>query len=184
LKGAEQRLKTGLKPDLGSAVSLCINPWEVERIGNGSIGFSSQHGVAIFRCTYKHWRELVQSARWKRLCREGVRPLRLLCEGIEINTPESLKALTVKKLTTPFTVFTMHEKRSNQLAAGKGSYREIRADEKDSEKVLSRDERSCVDIEYLAEVFQKDAVSLFVKRWFDLITAIAHKSATLFQVGR
>lgn len=181
-RGVEQRLKTGLELDPGSAVSLCIDPWETERIGKGSIGFSSQDGVAIFHCTYKRWRALVQSTQWNRLCREGVRPLRLLCKGVEINTPETLKALTVKKLATPLTVFTMYEKRSNKSAAGKGNYRANRADEKDSEKVPSRAERSVTDIEHWAKVFQKDAVSLFVKKWFDLMTTIAHKSATLIQV--
>ena len=175
LKGVEQRLKAGLKPDPGSAVSLCISPWEAERIGNGSIGFSNQHGVAIFQRTYKRWRALLQSARWKRLCREGVRPLRLLCEGVKINAPETLKALTVKKLGTPFAVFTMHEKRSVQSPAAKWNDKQIRAEEKDSEKILSRTEGSDSDIEQLVEVFQKDAVSLFEKKWFDLMTAIAHK---------
>jgi transaldolase len=184
LKGVEQRLKAGLKPDPGSAVSLCLSPVEAERIGNGSIGFSSQHGVAIFRRIYDRWRALVQSPRWRRACRDGVRPLRLLCEGFENNSPDSLKALTVKKLPAPFMLFSMHEKRSTPSIKNKWNYGPTQTDEKDSEKILSPTEGSGVDIEHLAEVFQKDAVSLFVKKWFDLMTAIAHKSATLIQVGR
>ena len=184
LKGVERRIKAGLKPDPGSAVSFYTSAWEAERIGKGSIGNGRQHGVDIFQRTYNHWRTAVQSPRWKRVCRDAARPIRLLCEGSEINTPDWLKALSVKKLASPFTVFTLHEKRSNPSKKNKGNDSPIQTDEKESDEALSCVVRAGIHIDHMAEVFQKDAVSIFEKGWFDVMTAIARKSAALIQAGR
>jgi len=183
LKGVEQRLRAGLKPDISSVVSLNAGRWDAERLERGTDDVGKSLGFAIFQRTYERWQALFHSPRWERACLGGAQPLRFQCIGIEFDTPEIPKALTMNTRLAQLTVFTMSETPADQSVGAERCARPTLSDNNDSDRVTSRFFLSGEDIDSLAEMFQKDAVSLFVKEWFDLMTAIARKSAALTMIG-
>jgi len=182
LKGAEQRIGPGVKPDSCSAVSLNMRRWDSEHLKIALDTPGNPLGVAIFQCIYNRWRAIFQSPRWERASRGGARPLHLLCMGIGSHTPEKLKALTANTAVAPLTVFTMRAPPPDRSTGDGSRTRQMPTDPNEGDTVISRFVGSGGGIDALADQFQNDAVSSFVNGWCNLLTAIACKSATLIQV--
>jgi transaldolase len=178
-KGVEQRIVAGFSPDIRSVATLNISRWDAENIKKLSDGFSKPLGLAIARYTYDLWREHLHSPRWERACIAGARPLRLLWKGIEPDTSETMKVLGVDTLPALFKTVTIFEALENQSAGDGKIPKLMTAGGRDCGTVISRFVETGIDIDTLADAFQKDALSSFVKGWLELMTAVASKSAAL-----
>ena len=78
LRGIERRIEAGLDPRVESIASLFVSRWDVAVRQEVSPALHNRLGIAIAMRTYKAYRDLLASERWKKLARAGARPQRLL----------------------------------------------------------------------------------------------------------
>jgi transaldolase len=89
LRGIERRIDAGLKPVVGSVVSLFVSRWDAAVMGKVPAALRNQLGIAMARRTYKAYRTLLSSPRWQRVYNAGARPQRLLWASTGTEDPEA-----------------------------------------------------------------------------------------------
>ena len=110
LRGIERRLAAGLDPISESVASLFISRWDVTAKERISPQFHNRLGIAIAMRTYKAYRDLLASKRWRKLAAAGARPQRLLWASTGTKDPAARDTLYVEALTAPDTINTIPEK--------------------------------------------------------------------------
>src|SRR5271169_1595482 len=109
LRGIERRIDAGLKPDVGSVASVFVSRWDAAVKDRVPESLSNKLGLAVSRRTYKAYRALLSSERWRRVYNFGARPQRLLWASTGTKDPQASDTLYVKALAAPFTVNTIPE---------------------------------------------------------------------------
>jgi transaldolase len=129
--------------------------------------------------TYKAYRDMLDSDRWRRLANEGARPQRLLWASTGTKDPAASDVLYVRALAAPFTVNTLPEK--TLLAFGDhgvvGDF--LPSDGGNVEEVVARFVEAGVDVDSLAARLQQEGADAFVASWDELIENIGHKTSAL-----
>jgi transaldolase len=180
LRGIERRVDVGLEPFVGSVASVFVSRWDtahesVER----PAPLHNQLGIAMAKRTYKAYREMLDSDRWRRLANEGARPQRLLWASTGTKDPEASDVLYVRALAAPLTVNTVPEK--TLLAFGDhgvvGDF--LPTDGGDAEQLIARFEAFGVDLDALAARLQAEGAHSFVTSWDELMNNIAQKAGAL-----
>ena len=69
MRGIERRIAAGLDPKVASVASLFVSRWDVAIHDRVPQHLRNRLGIAIARRTYKAYRGLLASARWKSLAR-------------------------------------------------------------------------------------------------------------------
>jgi transaldolase len=179
LRGVERRIEAGLDPRVGSVASLFISRWDKAVSGKLPDALRNRLGIAIGQRTYRAYRELLASARWKKLADAGARPQRLLWASTGTKDPTASDTLYVAALAAPDTINTMPEKTLQAWAAHGDFAHAMQADGADAEAVLARFAQAGIDIDALALQLQRDGAQAFVKSWKELLQRIAEKSAAL-----
>src|SRR5208337_3320819 len=136
LRGIERRIEAGLNPDVGSVASLFISRWDAAVVGKVPPSLVNTLGIAMGQRSYKHYSQLMSSARWRRAFNAGARPQRLLFASTGTKDPKASDVLYVEGLTAPLTVNTMPEKTLKAFADHGKVGDELRADGGNSEIVL------------------------------------------------
>ncbi|MHB8347752.1 MAG: transaldolase [Acidiferrobacterales bacterium] len=181
LRGIERRIAAGLDPKVDSVASLFISRWDVAVKDRVTRPLRNRLGIAIAKRTYRAYRELLASARWKRLSDAGARPQRLLWASTGTKDPDVPETLYIEALAAPDTINTLPEKTLLSFA-GRGSVSTVLADDGgDAEAVIANFTRAEVDVEALASGLQHDGALSFTGSWKDLMKSIASKSAQLRQ---
>src|SRR2546427_6248693 len=67
MRGIERRLATGLDPRVDSVASLFVSRWDVAVKGVVPQELRNRLGIAVAKRTYKAYRGLLASPRWRRL---------------------------------------------------------------------------------------------------------------------
>ena len=181
LRGIERRIAAGLKPNIGSVASIFVSRWDAAVKGKVPDALCNQLGIAIAQRTYTAYRDLLSSPRWQRANNAGARPQRLLWVGTETKDPESSKDFYIKALAAPFTINSMSESVLNALADHGEIGTLMPADGGDCEAELIRFAQAGIDVDALADELQNEEVASSIKSWFELMSAIASKSAALVQ---
>ena len=96
LCGIERRIAAGLRPDVGSVASLFISRWDSAVMGNVPEALSDQLGIAVGKCAYKAYCDLMASPRWQRAFNAGARPQRLLFASTGTKDPKASDVLYIK----------------------------------------------------------------------------------------
>ena len=78
LRGIERRIAAGLDPRVGCVASIFVSRWDVAVKDKVPAGLRNRLGIAIAMRTYKAYRDLLASRRWRKLAAAGTRPQRLL----------------------------------------------------------------------------------------------------------
>ena len=78
MRGLERRLAVGLTVDVESVASIAVGPWDVMVKEEVSSPFHNRLGIAMAMRTYRTYRELLASDRWRVLAEAGARPQRLM----------------------------------------------------------------------------------------------------------
>ena len=78
LRGIERRLAAGLNPRVASVASLFVSRWDKAVSDTVPADLRNRLGISIAARTYKAYRELLASPRWRTLAAAGARPQRLL----------------------------------------------------------------------------------------------------------
>jgi transaldolase len=177
LRGIERRLAAGLDPRVGSVASLFVSRWDVAVKDKVPAELRNQLGIAAAGSTYRVYRELLASPRWRRLADAGAQPQRLLWASTGSKDPEASDTLYVEALAAPDTINTLPE--STLLAfAEHGTLRGTMAEDgRAAEAMLASFAQVGIDIEALARQLQLEGARSFVTSWQQVLQRIADKGA-------
>src|SRR5258708_11895413 len=129
--------------------------------------------------TYKAYRDLLASPRWKKLEAAGARVQRLLWGSTGTKDPAASDVLYVEALAAPDTIDTIPEKTLLAFADHGKVGAPMREDGGDAEKVIAEFRRAGIDDDALAARLQREGVETFAKSWNDLMERIAEKRRPL-----
>jgi transaldolase len=179
LRGIERRLEAGLDPNVGSVASLFISRWDVASNQQLPDELHNKLGIAVGQQTYRAYRQMLDSARWKKLAAAGAMPQRLLWASTGTKDPSASDTLYVSALAAPDTVNTIPEKTLNAFADHGSLHGVMNTNGGDADATLAKITEAGVDIDVLALKLQQDGADAFVKSWKHLIQGIADKAREL-----
>ena len=179
LRGIERRIAAGLDPRVASAASLFVSRWDKAVGDKVPADLKNRLGIAIAGRTYRAHRELLASARWRKLAAAGARPQRLLWASTGTKDPKASDTLYVEALAAPDTINTIPEKTLHAFAEHGRISGLMAEDGGDAEAVLTHFQQADIDIRALASQLQHDGVQAFVESWNELLTRIADKRRAL-----
>ncbi len=183
LRGIERRIAAGIDPRVRSVASLFISRWDKAVIEKVPKDLQNRLGIAIATRTYKAYRDLLASTRWKKIADAGGQPQRLLWASTGTKDPAASDILYIKALAAPDTITTMPEK--TLLAfADHGEVGEVLPMEGgDAEEVIGQFSNAGIDDSHLAATLQREGAESFDKSWKDLLDCIGSKISALKAAG-
>ena len=179
LRGIERRIAAKLDPQIASVASLFVSRWDKAVSDKVPQELRNQLGIAIGRRTYRAYRELLASPRWRTLAAAGARPQRLLWASTGTKDPSAPDTLYVEALAASDTIDTIPEKTLRAFAEHGELKGAMAVDGGDAESALVRFAQAGIDVDALALQLQRDGAKAFVKSWKELLARIADKSAAL-----
>jgi transaldolase len=184
MRGIERRLAAGLDPRVDSVASLFVSRWDVAVKDVVPQELRNRLGIAVAKRTYKAYRGLLASPRWRALAGAGARTQRLLWASTGTKDPLASDTLYIEALAAPDTINTIPD-RTLLAFAEHGHVRGVMpVDGGDAEVTLAHFRRIGVDDVALATRLQREGTASFDKSWQDLLACIASKSARLEQVAQ
>jgi transaldolase len=179
MKGIERRIDAGLDPDVTSVLSLFISRWDVAVQDEVPDEIKNTLGIAVGKSTYRAWREMLDSDRWKGLAEKGAKPQRLLFASTGTKDPEASDTLYIEAFAAPDTINTMPDKTLHAFADHGKVGDPLPADGGDFEQVMQAHQDAGIDTDALALRLQKEGADAFVKSWTDLLDTIKSESERL-----
>jgi transaldolase len=179
LRGVERRIAAGRDPSVRSVASLFVSRWDKAVADKVPADLRNRLGIAIAARTYRAYRELLASPRWRSLAAAGARSQRLLWGSTGTKDPNASDTLYIEALAAPDTINTIPEK-TLRAFADHGALRGVMAEDGgDAERVLARCTAAGIDLDALALQLQRDGATAFVKSWQDLMSRIKAKGEAL-----
>jgi transaldolase len=129
--------------------------------------------------TYKAYRDLLASPRWRKLADAGARPQRLLWASTGTKDPVAPDTLYVQALGAPDTINTIPEKTLQAFADHGQVGTALPADGGYAETVIDEFRREGVDIAALADRLQREGADAFATSWHALLARIEEKCEKL-----
>ena len=179
MRGIERRLNAGLDVRVGSVASLFVSRWDRAVGDKMPPPLQNKLGIAIAARTYRAYRKLLTSARWRQLAAAGAQPQRLLWGSTGTKDPALSPSLYVEALAAPDTINTMPEKTLRAFAERGQAVSVLAIDGADDESLLKQFAQAGVDVEQLAVQLQSEGAQAFVKSWTSLMQRISDKSEML-----
>ena len=179
MRGIERRIEAGLDPDVPSVLSIFISRWDVAAHDEVPDELKNTLGVAVGKTTYRDWRRLFESDRWKALAAKGARLQRLLFASTGTKDPEAPDTLYIEAFAAPDTIDTMPDKTLEAFADHGKVGDPMPEDGGDAEEVMQAHRDAGVDTDALALKLQKDGADAFVKSWTELLDTIKSESERL-----
>jgi transaldolase len=179
MRGIERRIAAGRDPRVASVASIFVSRWDVAVKDKVSDALRNRLGIAIAMRTYKAYRDLLASPRWRKLAASGARPQRLLWASTGSKDPAAPDVLYVEALAAPDTINTMPEKTLLAFAEHGKVKDAMWFDGGNAEAVLAEFTREGVNNEALAADLQREGTAAFAKSWSDLMHCIASQSDML-----
>jgi transaldolase len=183
LRGIERRIAAGRDPRIASVASLFVSRWDVAAKDQLPASLQNRLGIAIAMQTYRAYRELLASPRWKKLEAAGANPQRLLWASTGTKDPAAPDTLYVDALAAPLTINTMPEKTLFAYADHGVLKNVLDADGGDSAAVLAECRRAGIDEAALALRLQREGAEAFSKSWNALLQQIVAKAGQLAQAA-
>jgi transaldolase len=175
LRGIERRIAAGRDPHVASVASLFISRWDKAANAHAPPALQNRLGIAIAARTYRAYRELLESSRWRKLAAAGARPQKLLWASTGVKDPHARDTLYLEALATSDTIVTVPEQTLRAFADHGALGHALRADGGDSERMLSEFAQAGVDVDALGKRLQREGSAAFVKSWTELLQRIASK---------
>lgn len=179
LRGIERRLTAGRDPRVASVASLFVSRWDVAVKDKVPAPLRNRLGIAVAMSTYRAYRELLVSARWRHLAASGAITQRLLWASTGTKDPGASDVLYIEALVAPDTINTMPEQTLLAFANHGRVGAALPMDGGNSEEVLGEYRRAGIDLSALAEQLQREGTAAFTKSWRDLMRCIAGKTEQL-----
>ncbi|HEY7873347.1 MAG TPA: transaldolase [Rudaea sp.] len=178
LSGIERRIEAGMDPKVGSVASLFVSRWDVASNKQLPAELHNRLGIAVGRQTYRAYRQLLDSPRWKKLAAVGALPQRLLWASTGTKDPSASDTLYISALAAPGTINTMPEKTLKAFADHGKLQCAIDIDGGDGDATIAKIVKSGIDVDALAATLQDEGAQAFVNSWQQLLQRIADKAAT------
>ena len=183
LRGIERRIAAGRDPRVASVASLFVSRWDVATHDALPVPLRNRLGIAVAMQTYRAYRELLASERWRKLAAVGARTQRLLWASTGTKDPAAPDTLYVEALAAPETINTIPEK-TLVAFADHGKVKQVLSLEgSDSDAVLAECRREGVDDHALALRLQREGTDAFSKSWHALLSGIRAKSEALMSAN-
>ena len=179
LRGIERRIAAGRDPRVASVASLFVSRWDRAVSGSVPAELRNRLGIAIAGRTYRAYRELLASTRWRKLAAPGARPQRLLWASTGTKDPSAPETLYVEALAAPDTIDTIPEKTLHAFAEHGALRGPMAEDGGDADAVLARFAEAGIDVDALAARRQREGAPAFVKSGQGLLQRIDAKSEAL-----
>jgi len=176
LRALERRLVAGLHLQVASVASIFISRWDIAAAPLVPPELRGQLGISMARRVYAEYRELLASARWRRLAEAGARPQRLLWASTGNKDSDTSPTRYVDALAAADTINTLPEKTLLALACNQKSIAAMPEDKNLAEGCLQRFKVAGVEVDSLGQKLQLDGVEAFVKSWHSLLGRIAEKA--------
>ncbi len=179
LRGIERRIARGLDPVVESVASLFVSRWDVAVKDAVPASHHNRLGIAVAKRTYKAYRDLLASPRWRKLQAAGAHPQRLLLASTGTKDPKASDTLYVEALAAPDTVNTMPDKTLKAFADHGRPASVMPADGGDAEAVIAEFRRLGVDDAAMAARLQDEAAASFAKSWRSLLAGLQAKTESV-----
>jgi transaldolase len=179
LRGIERRIDAGRDPVVGSVASLFVSRWDKAVGDKVPVELRNRLGIAIGQRTYREYRKLLASERWKKLSQAGALPQRLLWASTSTKDPAAPDTLYVSALAAPDTIDTVPEKTLKAFSEHGALHGVMADDGGDCEQVLAEFAKAGIDTDSLALQLQQEGAKSFVKSWQELLKRIDEKSQSL-----
>jgi transaldolase len=176
LRGIERRIEAGLDPVVESVASLFVSRWDKATADKLPADLRNQLGIAVGQRTYRAYREMLDSPRWRRLAAAGAHPQRLLWASTGTKDPEASDILYVQALAAPDTIDTLPEKTLRAFADHGRIEHVMAVDGGDVEATLQRIAGAGIDVGAVATQLQLDGAQAFIKSWRQLLLRITDKA--------
>ena len=178
LRGIERRLADGRDLRVGSVASLFVSRWDVAANRQLPAALHNRLGIAVAMQTYRAYRQMLATPRWRLLADAGAQPQRLLWASTGTKDPAAPDTLYVSALAAPDTVNTMPEETLHAFA-DHGRLTLVMADDGgDADATLEAIRTAGVDTEALAAQLQDEGAASFVESWGALLEELAVKAGT------
>ena len=162
---------------------MFISRWDKAVMGKVPKELQDLLGIAIAKRTYKAYRDLLASPRWRKAASAGAPPQRLLWASTGTKDPKASDILYIKALAAPDTINTIPERTLLAFADHGSLGKVLPEDGGDAESVIAAFAKAGIDDEQLAADLQREGAESFVESWKDLLNRIGSKSATLKAAG-
>ena len=179
MKGIERRIEADLDPDVPSVLSVFISRWDVAVHDRVPDEMKNTLGIAVGKATYRDWRSMLESDRWKRLADQGARLQRLLFASTGTKDPEASDTLYIEAFAAPDTINTMPEKTLEAFADHGTVGDPLPKDGGDADQVFQAHREQGIDTDELAARLQQEGAEAFVKSWTELLGTIKSESERL-----
>lgn len=175
LRGIERRIEAGRDPKVCSVASLFVSRWDVAVADQLPEELRNTLGIAVARQTYRAWRQLMASPRWKAVIAAGALPQRLLWASTSTKDPDAPETLYVEALAAPETINTLPDETLRAFADHGEVGQPMDPAAREADAMLARLEKAGVDTAELAERLQEEGVDKFDQSWRKLIAGIDAK---------
>jgi transaldolase len=179
MRGIERRIAAGRDPRVASVASIFVSRWDVAVKDEVRGEFRNRLGIGIAMRTYKAYRDLLASGRWRKLADSGARPQRLLWASTGTKDPAAADVLYVEALAAPDTINTMPEKTLLAFADHGKVKDALPIDGGNAEALLAEFTREGINDEALAADLQREGAEAFAMSWNELMSCIAVKGEVL-----
>jgi transaldolase len=183
MRGIERRIAAGRDPKIHSVASVFVSRWDKAVMGKAPEKLRNRLGIAIANRTYKSYRDLLESSRWRKLSQAGALPQRLLWGSTGTKDPAAPDIMYIQALAAPDTINTIPEKTLRAFADHGQVKGVMPRDGGNAEEVLAEFSRVGVDDAALAAELQREGATAFDQSWNDLMECIATKSRLLKRAG-
>jgi transaldolase len=183
LRAIERRLAAGLKPDVHSVASVFISRWDKAVMDKVPEAVRDRLGIAVAQQTYKAYRDLLNSPRWRKLASAGTPVQRLLWASTGTKDPLAPDVLYLDALAAPDTITTVPEATLKAFADHGAIDAPLPPDGGDVDAELASFEGIGVDVAALAKELQQEGMHTFDVAWSELLQRIVDKSNTLANVA-
>ena len=181
LRGIERRIAAGRDPKVASVASLFVSRWDVATHDALPAPLRNRLGIAVAKQTYRAYRELLASERWRKLAAAGARTQRLLWASTGTKDPAAPETLYIEALAAPDTIDTIPEKTLAAFADHGKVGPPMPLDGGDADAVIAECRSAGVDDTALATKLQREGADAFSKSWLELLNGIEAKSEALTQ---
>ena len=137
MRGIERRIAAGLDPRVDSAASLFESRWDVAVHDTVPPALRNRLGIAMAQRTYREYRDVLSSPRWRALAAVGARPQRLLRASTGTRNPNASDTLHIEALAAPDTIDTTPDKTLAAFADPGRVEKTLPLDGGDAEAVLA-----------------------------------------------
>ncbi|HEY2897041.1 MAG TPA: transaldolase family protein, partial [Gemmatimonadaceae bacterium] len=168
---------------VGSVASLFVSRWDVAVQETVPSALRNRLGIAVAQRTYREYRRVLSSPRWRTLASSGARPQRMLWASTGTKDPRAPDTMYIEALAAPDTIDTMPDKTLLAFADHGTVNGAMPEDGGDSDRVLAELARAGIDETSLATRLQREGTTSFDKSWADLLRLLDAKTNELSSGG-